>query len=63
VLGAATALWLGRLLGSLLFDVRPTDPIALIAAAGVFGIFALGACLIPAYRASKVDLMQSLRQE
>ena len=63
VLGTATALWLGRLLGSLLFDVRPADPIALIAAAAVFAILALSACLIPAYRASQVDLMQSLRQE
>jgi putative ABC transport system permease protein len=63
VLGAATALWLGRMLGALLFNVQPADPIALIAAAAVFGLVALGACLIPALRASRVDLIESLRQE
>ena len=63
VLGAATALWLGRMLGALLFNVQPADPIALIGAAAVFGLVALGACLIPALRASRVDLIESLRQE
>ena len=53
----------GRLLQTLLFDVRPSDPIALGAAAIVFGVVALAACLVPAYRASRVDLMESLRQE
>jgi putative ABC transport system permease protein len=63
VLGATVAVLVGRLLRTLLFDVRPSDPIALGLAAVAFGAVALTACLVPAYRASRVDLMESLRQE
>ena len=63
LLGAIVAVLVGRLLQTLLFDVRPSDPIALGAAAIVFGVVALAACLVPAFRASRVDLMESLRQE
>jgi putative ABC transport system permease protein len=61
--GAIAAMMVGRLLRTLLFDVTPFDPLALGAAAIAFGAVALAACLLPAYRASRVDLMQSLRQE
>ena len=53
----------GRLLRALLFDVTPSDPMALGAAALAFGAVALAACLVPALRASRVDLMESLRQD
>jgi putative ABC transport system permease protein len=63
VFGAIAAVLVGRLLQTLLFDVTPSDPVALGIAAVAFGAVALGACLVPAYRASRVDLMESLRQE
>jgi len=63
LLGGIVAVLVGRLLQTLLFDVRPSDPIALGTAAIAFGVVALVACLLPAYRASRVDLMESLRQE
>jgi putative ABC transport system permease protein len=63
VLGALAAVMVGRLLETLLFDVRPSDPIALGLAALVFGVVALAACFFPALRASRVDLMDSLRQD
>jgi putative ABC transport system permease protein len=63
VLGAAAAVLVGRLLQTLLFDVTPADPLALGIAAVAFGVVALAACLLPALRASRVDLMESLRQE
>ena len=63
VFGATVAVLVGRLLRTLLFDVRPSDPLALGLAAIAFGAVALSACLVPAYRASRVDLMESLRQE
>jgi len=63
VLGAVAAVLVGRLLQTLLFDVTPADPLALGIAAVTFGAVALAACLLPAARASRVDLMESLRQE
>ena len=63
VLGAAAAVLVGRLLQTLLFDVTPADPLALGVAAVAFGAVALTACLVPAFRASRVDLMESLRNE
>lgn len=62
-LGSLAAVFVGRLLESLLFDVRPTDPLAFAVAAAAFGAAALVACLIPAVRASGVELMESLRQD
>jgi putative ABC transport system permease protein len=63
VLGAIVAVLVGRLLQTLLFDVRPSDPLSVGIAAIAFGVLAVGACLVPAYRASRVDLVESLRQE
>ena len=63
MLGAIVAVLVGRLLQTLLFDVRPSDPMALGIAAIAFGVVAIAACLLPAYRASRVDLMEALRQE
>jgi len=63
LLGGIVAVLVGRLLQTLLFDVKPSDPMALGIAAIAFGVVALVACLLPAYRASRVDLMESLRQE
>jgi putative ABC transport system permease protein len=63
LVGAMVAVLVGRLLQTLLFDVRPSDPIALGIAAIAFGVVAVAACLLPAYRASRVDLMESLRQD
>ena len=61
--GLMLAVLVGRLLQTLLFDVRPSDPIALTAGALAFAVVALGACLLPALRASRVELMAALRQE
>jgi putative ABC transport system permease protein len=63
VLGAIASIFVGRLLETLLFDVRPSDPIALSLAAMAFGAVAVAACLPAAYRAGRVELMESLRQE
>jgi putative ABC transport system permease protein len=61
--GTAAAVLVGRLLETLLFDVRPSDPIALATAIAAFGAIALAATLVPAYRASRVELMEALRQD
>jgi putative ABC transport system permease protein len=63
VIGGMVAVLVGRLLKTLLFDVKPSDPMALGIAAIAFGAVAMAACLLPAYRASRVELMEALRQE
>jgi putative ABC transport system permease protein len=54
---------LGRLVESQLFGVKPTDPVAIGAAALLLGSAALGAALIPAWRASTVNPTDALRFE
>ncbi|HEV2697674.1 MAG TPA: ABC transporter permease, partial [Terriglobales bacterium] len=63
VIGAVGALALGRVISSLIFAVKPTDPITFIAVTFVLCVIALLACLIPAYRATKVDPARALRYE
>jgi predicted permease len=61
--GLAGAFGLTRYLRSLLFDVKPTDPLTFLLASIVLFIVALVACFIPAYRAAKVDPVTTLRHE
>ena len=64
-LGAGLVLSLGLtwVLGSLLFSVRPYDPMSLAAAAGALALVALIACSLPAWRATRVDPLVALRYE
>jgi predicted permease len=61
VLGAAAALGLTRLLGSLLYEVSPRDPLAFASALVVMMIAALAACFLPAWRAARTDPARALR--
>jgi putative ABC transport system permease protein len=62
-IGVAAALGLSRLLRTLLFGVRPTDLTSYLGATGVMMAVALLACLLPAWRAARVDPAISLRHE
>jgi hypothetical protein len=62
-LGAGLALALTRFLRGLLFEVSPTDPLALAAAVGVLGGVALLASYLPARRATRLDPMTAIRTE
>jgi predicted permease len=62
-IGLAGALALTRSIRSLLFEVKATDPLTLIAVALLLVIVALLACWIPARRATKVDPLTALRHE
>jgi predicted permease len=63
VIGVAVALGLTRLLGNLLYQVSPRDPLAFGAAFAVMTIAALAACFLPAWRATRTDPMRALRAE
>jgi ABC-type antimicrobial peptide transport system permease subunit len=52
-----------RLMGALLFDVSPLDPLAFAAAVFVLVGVSVGAALIPTWRATRVDPLVALRQQ
>ena len=61
--GVAGALGLTRLLTSLLFGVAPTDPATFAAVTVVLLAVALASTAVPAWRASRVDPVRTLRAE
>ena len=61
VLGAAVALGTTRLMGDLLFKVSPRDPGAFASAFLLMAIAASAACLLPAFRATRIDPVRVLR--
>jgi predicted permease len=53
--GLAGALGVNRLMATLLFGVRPTDPATLLAVSITIALIAALACWLPAWRASRLD--------
>ena len=63
VIGGIAALILTRLMGNLLYKVSPHDPLAFGSAFVVITIFSLAACFLPAWRATRIDPVQALREQ
>ena len=61
--GISVALGVTRYLASMLFNVRTSDPVTMIAAAVLLVFVALAACYIPARHATRVDPIVALRYE
>ena len=61
--GLALSLGAGIAAGSLLFGLKPYDPVTLALAAALLATVAVAASYLPARRASKLDPMVALREE
>ncbi|HEY3707394.1 MAG TPA: ABC transporter permease [Terracidiphilus sp.] len=61
--GLAASAATGRLITSMLFNTKPLDPGIYAGVAGTLLVVATIACILPAWRASRVDPMQALRTE
>ena len=63
VIGVIAAFVLTRLMGDLLYKVNPRDPVAFGLAVVVIIFVSLAACFLPAWRATRVDPVQALRDQ
>jgi len=63
IIGLGGALALGRVLANLIYGISATDPATFGAVSSLLAFVALGASVVPAYRAARVEPMKSLRDE
>jgi putative ABC transport system permease protein len=61
-LGLGGAFALSRVMGALLVQVTPTDPLTFVSITVILAVVAVSACVIPARRASAVDPLVALRE-
>jgi ABC-type antimicrobial peptide transport system permease subunit len=61
--GVVLSLAAGKSAATLLFGLKPYDPVTLVAAAAGLTVIAVAASLIPARRAAKLEPMVALREE
>jgi predicted permease len=63
VVGLAVSLEAGQLMRDLLYEIKPLDPATFVAVSATMLAVAASACIVPAWRASRLDPMQALRSE
>jgi putative ABC transport system permease protein len=63
VVGLAASLEAGQLMRDLLYEITPIDPTVYATVAAMLLAVAAFACIVPAWRASRLDPMQALRSE
>jgi ABC-type antimicrobial peptide transport system permease subunit len=63
VLGTGVAVLLGRAMSSLLYGVKPLDPVTLLGVVAVVLATSIAALVTPARRALRVNPVEALREE
>lgn len=63
MIGVTAALLLGRVVSKLIYGVKPSDPATFVVVSALLATVALFATALPAYRATRVDPMKTLRDE
>ena len=63
MIGILASLGLMQLIQALLYGVRPTDPGVLVSVALLLAAVGIGACLLPARRATRIDPVVALSSE
>ena len=61
LVGAAVSVWAAKFVATLLYGLEPRDPVTLVGAAFVLGTVGAVAGWLPAYRASRIDPAEVLR--
>jgi len=62
-IGLGLAAWVGQAATSLIYGLKPRDPLTLGTAVALLAVVALAASYGPAWRASRLDPMDALREE
>jgi ABC-type antimicrobial peptide transport system permease subunit len=62
-IGCVAAVYLTRFVKTLVFGIKPADPVTLAMAVGVLAVVALLAAWLPARRAASIDPVRALRYE
>jgi predicted permease len=62
-IGLLAAVWAGRMAQAILYEMEGHDPFVLAGSMVLLALVALGAGLLPAIRASRIDPMRALRYE
>jgi predicted permease len=62
-IGLVGAFIVTRSLSALLFEITPVDPVSYSAAVALLGLLSVCACLVPAWRASRVDPIIAMQSE
>jgi ABC-type antimicrobial peptide transport system permease subunit len=62
-IGFAASFALGRVISSLLYGVRATDPLTFVMVALLLITVGLLATIVPAYRATRIEPIRILREE
>lgn len=60
-LGVLLALGLTRFMASLLYGIRPTDPLTIVCVTALLALPAIFACCLPALKATRVDPVNAIR--